>query len=92
MIKNNDQRSKKRIMTIARTKLTETYKAIESCVTTGYYSIEHGVTGGCKRMTKYITDGFELVCDLFIETFFSRDGESIAETKHRLRSHTPKRK
>lgn len=86
MTKNNDQRSKTNIVTAAVNSLTKTYKAIENGVTRGYFAIERGVTDGYKRMEKNITNGFELVCDLFIETFFSRDGESVEKTKQRLSS------
>lgn len=66
--------------------LTCAYERIANGVCGGYLAIERGVCGGYKRIERGVCDGFTLICDLFIETFFSHDGESVAETRARLAS------
>lgn len=70
--------------------LTRTYERIADGVCGGYLAIERCVCGGYKKIERGVCDGFTLVCDLFIETFFSRDGESVAETRARLASRGEK--
>ena len=60
------------------------YKKIEEGVVDCYRKIENGVGGGYKKIEETVVNGFEKVSDRFIETFFTREGESVEEAKERL--------
>ena len=60
------------------------YKKIEEGVVDCYRKIENGVGGGYKKIEETVVNGFEKVSDRFIETFFTREGESVEEAKKRL--------
>ena len=62
----------------------ETYKAIEQGIVDTYQKIEDGVVGGYKKMEAGAVSGFQKISDKFIEKFFSREGETVEETKQRL--------
>lgn len=60
------------------------YKKIENGVVTGYKKIETGTVNGYKKIEKGAVDGFNSVCDKIIKIFFTKDGESVEDTKKRL--------
>ena len=64
--------------------VTEGYKKIENGMVEGYKKIENGVVDGYKKIETTIVDGFNEVNDKIIEKVFSKDGESLEETKARL--------
>lgn len=50
-----------------------------------YQKIEKGVVSGYKKVEAGTVSGFRKVSDKFIEKFFSREGETVEETRERLR-------
>jgi len=58
---------------------------IERGVVSGYQKIEDAVVGGYKKIEEGAVEGFNKVSDMFIEKLFSKEGESLEETKKRLR-------
>ena len=54
-------------------KVVEGYKKIEDCVVSGYKKIEEGAV-----------EGFNKVNDKIIEKVFSKEGETVEDTKKRL--------
>ena len=60
------------------------YQKIEDAVVGGYKKIEDGVVGGYKKIEDSIVEGFNKVTDKFVERFFTREGESVEDTKKRL--------
>ena len=62
----------------------KTYKAIEEGVVGTYEKIEGAVVGGYKRVETGAVSGFRKVSDFFIKQFFSREGETVKETRKRL--------
>lgn len=56
----------------------------KSPVVTAYEKIESGVVSGYKKTETCIVSGFQKVCDKCIEVLFSREGESLEDTKKRL--------
>lgn len=60
------------------------YKKIENAVVTGYKKIEDGVVSGYKKIEEGAVEGFNKVNDKIIEKVFSKDGETVEETKKRL--------
>ena len=62
----------------------ETYKAIEETVVGTYQKIEDGVVSGYKKVEQGAVTGFRKISDTFVQKFFSREGETVEETKKRL--------
>jgi hypothetical protein len=60
-------------------------KSVEEAVVGTYQKIENGVVGGYQKIEDGAVGGFRKVCDFFIGKFFSRKGETIEETRERLR-------
>ena len=60
------------------------YQKIEDAIVGGYKKIEDGVVGGYKKIEDSIVEGFNKVTDKFVERFFTREGESVEDTKKRL--------
>lgn len=60
------------------------YKKIEQGVVTGYKKVENGVVGAYKKIETGVVDGFGKVVDKCVEVLFTRDSESIEDTKARL--------
>ena len=60
------------------------YKAIEQGVVDTYEKIEDAVVSGYKKVEQGAVTGFQKISDRFVEKFFSREGESVEETRERL--------
>ena len=59
---------------------------IGESVTEGFQKIENGVVSGYKKTESGVVDGFEKVSDKFVEKLFTKEGETVQETKERLTS------
>ena len=62
----------------------KTYQAIEEGVVGTYEKIEDAVVDGYKKVENGAVSGFRKVSDFFIKKFFSREGETVEETRKRL--------
>ena len=62
----------------------KTYKAIEEGVVGTYEKIEDAVVDSYKKVENGAVSGFRKVSDFFIKKFFSREGETVEETRKRL--------
>ena len=62
----------------------EAYEAIEEGVVGGYKKIETTVVSGYKKVETGAVNGFRKVSDFFIKKLFSREGETVEETRERL--------
>ena len=60
------------------------YKKVEDSVVGTYQKIESGVVGGYKKVENGAVTGFRKVSDFFIKKLFSREGETVEETRKRL--------
>ena len=69
-------------------KIVETGEKIAETVVDGYKKIEKGVVDGYKKIEKGAVDGFNKVSDKCVEVLFSKDGESVEDTKKRLSGDT----
>lgn len=65
-------------------KFTEVNEKIAEKVVEGYKKIENGVVSGYKKIESGAVTGFNKVNDKIIEKVFSKDGESVEDTKKRL--------
>lgn len=59
---------------MAKSKLIQANKKIEEKVVGAYKSIENGVTGTYKKIE-----------DKFVDSFLTKDGETVEEAKERLK-------
>ncbi len=66
-------------------RIANTYEKISEAVVVGYKKIENGTVNGYKKIENGVINGFNSVCDKFIEVLFSKEGESVEETKNRLK-------
>lgn len=69
---------------MAKNKFVEVNEKIAEGVVEGYKKIEDGVVEGYKKIEKGAVDGFNKVNDKIIEKVFSKEGETVEETKKRL--------
>lgn len=66
-------------------KLTEINEKIAETVVDGYKKIEDTVVGSYKKIEEGAVEGFNKVSDKFVEGLFSKEGETVDETKERLK-------
>ena len=57
---------------------------VGEAVVEGYKKIEDGVVTGYKKIEEGVVSGFNKMNDKIIEKVFSKDGESVEDTKARL--------
>ena len=62
----------------------ETNQKIEAAVVGGYQKIEEGVVSGYQKIEAGAVSGYKKIEDKFIETFLTKDGESIEEARKRI--------
>ena len=65
-------------------KFVEANEKIAEGVVKGYKKIEEGVVEGYKKIEHGTVEGFNKVSDRIIEKVFSKDGETVEDTKKRL--------
>lgn len=73
---------------MARSKLAEANKKIENVVVDGYKKIENGVVSGYKKIEDGVVGGFEKITDKFVDSFLTKDGETVEEAKERMKKET----
>ncbi len=61
------------------------YKKVEDSVVGTYQKIENGVVGSYQKIEDGAVSGFRKISDWFIKKLFSRKGETVEETRERLR-------
>ena len=80
--------AKSRIVKVAA-KITESvtdgYKKVEQGVVDGYKKVEQGVVDGYKKIEQSVAGGYAKIEDKFVDTYLTREGETIEEAKERLR-------
>ena len=70
---------------ISEIDMEKAYKAIEKGVAGTYEKIEDAVVSGYKTVENAAVSGFGKLTDKLLEKLFSREGETVEETKERLR-------
>ena len=61
------------------------YEALEKGAMDAYQKIESGVVGTYKKIEDGVVSAYKKMEDHFVEKLFSKDGETVEETKDRLR-------
>ena len=62
----------------------QAYRSIETGVVDTYEKIENAVVDGYKKVETGAVSGFRRVSDFFVRKLFSREGETVEETRKRL--------
>lgn len=73
------------------TKLAQVNDKIEKGVVEGYKKIEEGVVGGYKKIEEGAVGGFQKITDKFVDSFLTKEGESVEEAKERMAEEHKKR-
>ena len=69
---------------MAKSKLVKANEKIAEEVVGGYKKIEEGVVGGYKKIEEGAVGGFNKVADKFVDSFLTKEGESVEDAKARL--------
>lgn len=77
-----------RYVNMAKSKIVEANKKIANAVAGGYKVIEKGVVDGYKKIQDGVVDGYSKMEDKFVEAYLTKDGETVAEAKARLKNKT----
>ncbi|MBO5341654.1 MAG: hypothetical protein J6A73_03095 [Lachnospiraceae bacterium] len=68
-------------------KFAETNEKIAEAVVGGYKKIENGVVSGYKKIENGAVEGFNKVSDACVNTFFTKEGETVEDAKKRLQGN-----
>lgn len=82
----------KEIKNMAKSKLAETNDKIAENVVAGYKKIEEGVVGGYKKIEEGAVGGFNKIADKFVDSFLTKEGESVEEARKRLAAEAEARR
>lgn len=69
---------------MAKSKLVKVNQKIAENVVGGYTKIEKGVVGGYKKIENGVVGGFTRMTDRFVDSFLTKEGESVEEAKKRM--------
>ena len=70
---------------MAKSKIVKANEKIAEAVTGGYKKIERGVVNGYKKIEQGVTAGYTKIEDKFVDTYLTKDGETVEEAKARLK-------
>lgn len=70
---------------MAKSKIVKANEKIAEAVTGGYKKIEKGVVDGYKIIEKGVVSGYSKIEDKFVDTYLTKDGETVEEAKARLK-------
>ena len=70
---------------MAKSKFLKANEKIAETVTEGYKKIEKGVVDGYKKIEQVVVCGYTKIEDKFIDTYLTKDGETVEEAKARLK-------
>ena len=69
---------------MARSKIVEANEKIAENVVGGYKKIEEGVVSGYKKIEEGAVGGFNKIADKFVDSFLTKEGETVEEARERL--------
>ena len=69
---------------MAKSKLAKANEKIAEGVVGGYKKVEESVVGAYKKMEDGVVGGFHKISDKFVDSFLTKEGESVADAKQRL--------
>ena len=72
---------------MAKSKIVKANEKIVEAVTGGYKKIEKGVVDSYKKIEQGVVGGYTKIEDKFVDTYLTKDGESVEEAKKRLKNN-----
>lgn len=69
---------------MAKSKLVKANEKIAENVVGGYKKLEEGVVSGYKKIEDGAVGGFNKIADKFVDSFLTKEGESVEEARARL--------
>lgn len=63
----------------------EMVQAAAEGVVSGYKKLERSVVDGYKKIEQGVVDGYTKIEDKFVSAYLTKDGETVAEAKERLK-------
>lgn len=69
---------------MAKSKIVGANEKIAENVVGVYKKIEEGVVGGYKKIEDGAVGGFNKIADKFVDSFLTKEGESVEEARERL--------
>lgn len=76
---------------MAKSKLVQANEKIAEGVVSGYKKIEEGVVDGYKKIEQGAVEGFNKMSDKFVDSFLTKEGESVEDAKVRLKAEQKER-
>ena len=70
---------------IFKSKIVKANEKIAEAVTGGYKKIEKSVVDGYKKIEQGVVGGYTKIEDKFVDTYLTKDGETVEEAKARLK-------
>lgn len=70
---------------MAKSKIVKVNEKIAETVAGGYKKIEKGVVNGYKKIEQGVVGGYTKIEDKFVDTYLTKDGETVEEAKARLK-------
>ena len=70
---------------MAKSKILKANEKIAEAVSGGYKKIEKGVVDGYKKIERGVVRGYSKLEDKFVDTYLTKDGETVEEAKARLK-------
>lgn len=69
---------------MAKSKIVKVNQKIAKGVFNGYKKMEEGVVGGYKKIEDGAVGGFGKISDLFVDSFLTKENETVEEAHKRL--------
>ena len=76
---------------MAKSRLVKANEKIAEGVVNGYKKIEEGVVGGYKKIEEGAVGGFNKMADKFVDSFLTKEGESVEKAKARMAAEQKER-
>lgn len=77
---------------MAKSKLVKANGKIAEGVTTGFKKMSDGVVEGFNKMSDAVVGGYTKIEDKFVDKFLTKDGETVAAAKKRLKEDQTRKK
>lgn len=77
---------------MAESKFVKANEKIAEEVVGGYKKIEAGVADGYRKMEEGAISGFNKITDRFVDSFLTKEGESVEDAKARIEAEKKARK
>lgn len=76
---------------MAKSRLVEVNEKIAENVVGSYKKIEEGVVSGYKKIEYGAVGGFNKIADKFVDSFLTKEGESVEDARKRLAAEQKER-